>query len=544
MQQVRADEVSATEWRWVIIFSGLLVLITLLPYAWAFASDAPNDGWQFMGMLYNHTDGATYLGKINQGLRGNWLFHLDYTPEETNGIAIQVFYLALGHVARLFGLSALMIFHIARLLASFVMYISIYHLGSVIWQKQRARRLFFGLVSIGAGLGWLAIVFSNSFQPSDLYIPESIPFYSSLVNPHFPLAIALIALTTAAYLRVFRPGFEERPRVSNGGVTVLLLSIALCIVQPQGWVPVGIALATYLVVIAFMDRRLPNLQISWAAMFLLPGLPIFVYYLAIANYDPAYQIWNQQNQTPSPTPLSYLVGFGLLLVVAIPGILRAVRRFERDGDRYMLIWLITTSIMLYAPFNLQRRLSIGLIIPIAFFAVRAMEDYWLNRISPPLRRVAMIALMVFIIPSNVFTMLIPLYGVMNPAKGIEQAIMLPKNTYTALQWLKANGRVGSVVLALPKPTSLWVPAYTDMRVVYGHEYETLNAADKLKQVQAWYNDGTDCQGLLQQYNVRYILIEPVEGKPESPGMACVNALNLGEPAQRFGDTSIYVYEAR
>jgi hypothetical protein len=503
MQQVRADEVSATEWRWVIIFSGLLVLITLLPYAWAFASDAPNDNWQFMGMLYNHTDAATYLGKINQGIRGNWLFTFDYTSEQTNGVAIQVYYLALGHVARLLGFSSLMIFHIARLAASFVMYISIYHLGSVIWQKQRARRLFFGLVSVGAGFGWLALVVNGNYKPSDLYIPESIPFYSSLVNPHFPLAIALIALTTAAFLRVFRPGYEERPRLSNGGITVLLLSVALCIVQPQGWVPVAVAIGTYLVVIAVMDRRLPNLQISWGAMFLLPGLPIFVYYLAIANYDPLYKIWNEQNQTPSPSPDSYIVGFGLLLLVAIPGIVRAVRRFERDGDRFMLIWLITTSILLYAPFNLQRRLSIGLILPIAFFAVRSMEDYWFNRISPPMRRVAMIALMVCIIPSNVFTMLIPLYGVMNPSKGIEQAILLPKDTFAALQWLKSEGQTGSVVLALPKPTSLWVPAYTNMRVV----------------------------------------IEPVAGAAEAPGMACINQLGLGLPRQSFGATAIYEYVA-
>ena len=31
--------------------------------------------------------------------------------------------------------------------------------------------------------------------------------------------------------------------------------------------------------------------------------------------------------------------FALALIVALPGIYRAIRRFERDGDRVMLLWL-------------------------------------------------------------------------------------------------------------------------------------------------------------------------------------------------------------
>ena len=35
---------------------------------------------------------------------------------------------------------------------------------------------------------------------------------------------------------------------------------------------------------------------------------------------------------------------------------------------------------LYAPFNLQRRLAMGLIIPLVYFAVRPLEDPWLYRV--------------------------------------------------------------------------------------------------------------------------------------------------------------------
>src|SRR5215475_4591805 len=137
MQRNSLPGISPSEWRWVIVFSGLLVTITLLPYAWAFASDSPTDSWQFMGMLPNPQDSATYLSKIDAGLHGQWLFTLQYSPEPTTGAAINEFYIFLGHIAQITGLSALLIYHVARLVTGFVMYISLYYLGSVIWPRLR-----------------------------------------------------------------------------------------------------------------------------------------------------------------------------------------------------------------------------------------------------------------------------------------------------------------------------------------------------------------------------------------------------------------------
>src|SRR5258708_198697 len=175
MQRNSVPNISPSEWRWVIVFSGLLVAITLLPYAWAFASDSPTDSWQFMGMLPNPQDGATYLSKINEGVNNSWLFYLSYTPEPHSGAAINEFYLFLGHIARLTGLSGLLIYHIARLVTGFIMYISIYYLGAVIWPRLRPRRLFFSLLPVGSGLGWLFLVV---FRGSTLFISASFP-------PHF-----------------------------------------------------------------------------------------------------------------------------------------------------------------------------------------------------------------------------------------------------------------------------------------------------------------------------------------------------------------------
>lgn len=554
MQRNSVPGISPSEWRWVIIFSGLMVAITLLPYAWAFASDSPADSWQFMGMLPNPRDGATYLAKINEGMNGHWLFYLPYTPEAHSGAAINVFYLFLGHIAQLTGLSSLLIYHIARLATGFVMYVSIYYLGSVIWPRLRPRRLFFSMLAVGSGLGWLYLVvfgrgsvLDSAVLPSDLAIPESIPFYAAFVNPHFPLAIALIALIASMFVVVFRPGFNEQPSASNGGITVILLTIALAIVQPQGLFPITAALGAYLVLLALRVRRIPFLELNWVALAVLPALPFAIYYLAVARDNPAMRVWSEQNVTISPPPDKYILGFGLVLIIALPGLWRGFRYFERDGDRFMLLWLVVNTVLLYLPrslspyepLSIQRRFSIGLIIPIAYFAVRALEDYWFNRIRPPWRDAALVAVFVFIVPSNILAISIPIYGVVKPDAGIENFQLLHAGHGEAIQWLKANGRTNDVVLAPPGP-SLWIPAYTDLRVVYGHPYETLNATQKFKEVTAWF-DGEDCNTAIEKYHVRYIISDYIQpgrdGTVEPPASGCFK--NLNSPVASFHNVFIY-----
>ena len=541
----RQTGISPSEWRWVITFSGLLVAITLLPYAWAIASDSPTDSWQFMGILANPLDGATYLSKIGEGLRGDLLYTLQYTPEPHQGAAIQEFYLFLGHIARIIGLSPVLMFHIARLVTGFIMFLSLYHLGSVIWPRLRPRRLFFSLLAVGSGLGWLYLVFfpvramsqaggAPLALPTDFSIPESIPFFATFVNPHFPLAIALIALIAATFVVVFRPGFNMQPNLVNGGIGLALLTVALAIVQPQGLVAITVALVVYLLVLTWRSRRLPLMEINWVILVILPALPFLIYYLAVTRDNWAMRIWNEQNATLSPSPIFYLVGYGLLLLAAIPGMWRAIRRFERDGDRFMIIWLVVNILLLYAPFNLQRRMAIGLIIPIVYFTVRALEDYWFHQVKPPLREALLIAFFVFVVPSNILSMLIPIFGIIRPESGIAGRLLLPAEEGKAIDWLGTHARRDNVVLA-PENVSLWIPAYTGLRVVSAHPYETVNYETKQAEVAAWF-DGQGCQELLTKYDVRYVISPPISSD-QPPSTGCYSL--LGDPIASFNNVFVY-----
>jgi hypothetical protein len=543
MQQ--STDVSPTEWRWAIIFSALLVALTLVPLAWAYASDAPADGWQFMGILANPIDGATYLAKISEGARGQWLFTMVYTPEQSIGAFINTFYLFLGHVSRLLRFSSPLTYHVARMVTGFVMFLSLYHLGATIWQRLRARRMFFGLAAVGSGLGWLSTTIApGMLLPSDLMIPESIPLYAAYTNPHFPLMIALLALLAAMLVRVSRPGYSEMPTLQNGGLATGVIAGALGLMQPQAWVPIAAGMCVFLLITTLRLRKLPpTYQLAWAALLILPALPFLAYDLLIVNMDPVYKSWNAQNVTPSGSPFNYLFGFGLLLILAVPGLVRALRRFERDGDQFMLVWLVVNALLLYAPLNLQRRLVIGMIIPLVYFCVRSIEDYWLPRLRPGTRRAFLILLFVLILPSNVLALLLPLVGIMRPQAGLENGQLLSSDYASAIVWLHDNTTTSSVVLALPIP-SLWIPAYTPARVVYAHPFETVEAPVKLKEVRDWYS-GASCSDVLTKYKVQYVVVGPdpapavsallPSGSPETT--PCATA--LGTPVQRFNSVAVY-----
>ncbi len=548
--------VTPEEWRWVILVSWVLVTLTLAPLAGALASNAESPEVQFMGLLGNPQDGLTYLAKMEQGRRGEWLFRLTNTPEPHDGAAVYLFYLFLGHLARLTGLPSLIVFHVARVLAGLFMYFALYQFGASVWSRLRPRRLFFGLTAVGSGLGWLVIMLDpNALDPAtnrllpDLNIPEAYPLYAVYANPHFPFAIGLLAVIGSIYIEVFRPGNHEEPTFYNQGLFLVLASLLLVVTLPQALVPIAVTLGVYLIARLIRTRRAPLYEGSWTVPVWFTAAPFLVYYLALTQVNPAINAWNVQNVTPSPPLQYYLAGFGPLLLIALPGLGRALRRFEPDGDQIMLIWLAVNGVLLYLPTNYQRRLSVGLVIPLVYFAVRGLEDYWSNVVPAGLQRLALIAMFVIIIPSNILAMGVPLVGAMlNRDAGLETKLLLETDYTNLLGWLRVaapletDGRP-TVILASPD-ISMFIPAWSGRRVVYGHPYETIDAAHKLDRVQDWYN-GEDCalldgeQWEGQQWQVDYVVVGPREralGESDDSD-ACYTA--LGEPLRTFGDVAVY-----
>src|SRR5690606_6778017 len=121
-------------------------------------------------------------------------------------------------------------------------------------------------------------------------------------------------------------------------------------------------------------------------------------------------------------------------------------------------------------------------------------------------------MLALLLPTNLLNLSIPLFGISaSPESGLENGLLVETDYWDAFRWIDRRGDRDSVVLAAPT-ISVWIPAYTPARVVYGHEYETVPAEERQERVEAWYH-GADCTTLTSNavpFHVDYIFWGPQE----------------------------------
>src|SRR5439155_9121205 len=106
-----------------------------------------------------------------------------------------------------------------------------------------------------------------------------------------------------------------------------------------------------------------------------------------------------QNITPSPALWDILLTGGVPLLLALAGAVVAVRR-RSEKDMLLLAWLGLGALALYAPFALQRRLSLGLWMPVVLLAATGLHESIWPRLRPALRPLAVMGLALPVAPSN------------------------------------------------------------------------------------------------------------------------------------------------
>jgi hypothetical protein len=230
-----------------------------------------------------------------------------------------------------------------------------------------------------------------------------------------------------------------------------------------------------------------------------------------------------------------VAGFALPLLVGLPAIFRALRRFERDGDRLMLLWLVCMLIAIYLPTNVQRRFAVGMMIPVAYFTVRAIEDVWMDRIRRRLRPVGLAALIGLTVLTPVLMLFLPVLPLVTGNVGAAEGMFLESGYASAYAWLSTQSNDPETVVLASPLVSVWVPGWAGMRVVYGHPFETLDAEVKRAEVLDWYAaSGENCAALIDRYDVRYILWGPQER--ELGDGRCIEGY---DHVAIFGDVSVY-----
>ncbi|MBN1954970.1 MAG: hypothetical protein JW900_07950 [Anaerolineae bacterium] len=482
--------VEQREWRWVAVFALAIVMALWLPYLVAWLATPPDA--HFTGLVYNPLDGHSYIAKMQLGAAGSWRFQLTYTHEAHAGAPVYLFYLLLGHLVRWTGLPHLAVYHGVRTAGSIAFLFGLYRLVAHLGETVRQRRLLVLLVTLGAGLGWLIAPLGR--ETPDLWVVEAYPFAAALTNAHFPVAMALLAWAAHWGLRA---DADHRAGLAMVGAMVLLSAI-----QPFALVPLAGGLGGAWLARILRTRRVPWRGIIWAGLAVLLALPYSIYALWALQADPLLAAWSAQNQTPSPPLWDWLLGWGLVGPLALAGTIGAFRR-RKDADGLLLGWLLATVVGLALPIDLARRLSLGLGIALGSLAGLGWEHLarrWRGR----LRSLSTVLLVALAALTPLFLLLL---GV-GAAVGEYPLLYLSDGEWEAMAWLRDHVPHHAVVLCAPE-TGMFIPAWAGQRVVYGHPFETVDAARRETQVKQYWA-GARSDAWLETVGVDYFFYGPRE----------------------------------
>lgn len=506
---------SRSEWRWMLAWSFFTLGLAALPFIWGWIATPP--GQEFTGFLFNAHDGNTYLAKMEEGRRGQWVFHLAYTSEPGgNGAVTFTFYLLLGKLAGLLNLPDIIIFHAARLLCGLLLLVVSYGFITLLFKEQDRRRWAFVLVCLSAGLGWLLAPLGA--LPPDFWVAEGYTFLSIFANPHFPLATALLILTVAWGMF----GLEGRGWRYYAWAAVITFGLGF--VHPFMLFTVAGVLGIFWLRLAI--SRSPD----WRGFFALIGVglagipgPLLTY--VGTQSDPLLKAWMQQNQTITLDPITTILGYGFLVPLAVVGVWWAERILPRlvkadpqaeDGEqqlwRWRLItgWLAITIVLLALPVSFSRRFLEGIHLPLCCLAVAGWYEVIVpslaRRWRKPLRR----TLTVLMSLSSIGMVLLATSFIYLPHDDIYEPVRSPylsAGELGAFAWLRQNAQPDEVVLSGPLLSNA-LPGRAPVRVFYGHAMETLDPDKKSAILKQFCDISTTNQtryGIISSWGLKYLV---------------------------------------
>jgi hypothetical protein len=469
-------------------FMAAFILMITLPYIYGYL--AAGSDYVFVGFLLNPLDGNSYLAKMYQGWSGEWQFTLPYTAQKGEGTYLFLFYLFLGHAARWLNLSLITVFHLARVIGAITLLAALTAFGnSLFCQQPRTGTKAVLLAAFGSGIGWLAI--STGQFTSDFWVAEAYPYLSAFATPHFGFGLALL-------LTIFL--FSQRATSLLNSIFLFSLSVLLSIIQPF-----GVAIAAAVIGSTFALESWQKRQLKWKP--LLPviiggGIPLIYQYWAILN-EPLLSGWNAQNITGAPPLWDLLLSLSPALLLAIYAIAKKWNTGSSSDFRLPVVWLVVGLLMIFFPFNLQRRFMLGIYVPtamLAVFGLMHLEGKWFFRSWAALFGISVL--------TNLIILSASLFGISKH----DPALYLTRGEHQALGWIQMETDADAVILSSPE-MGRFIPALTGRRVIYGHPFETVNAAEQERRASAFFTDQIMSAGIsvdLGLSEVDYVFFGPRE----------------------------------
>jgi len=459
------------------------------------------------GSHLDQGDVSVYISYIEQVKAGKILAANLFTSETQKDAYFTPFWLSLGLIARVFKLSSVFIYHLARVLAGFIfLYFIFYYFLDLFFQKYREKIIALILICFSSGLGifyepFISGGWSLKNFPADLWISEANTF---LTLSHSGLFIVAQFLIILAFYLALKENIKR-------GIPAALFGIGLIlgfIHTYELFIVAGVLFAYFILNLLLRQLKLiADLKgYIWKCFFLGLGfLPAIIYFYFIVRKEPALWGWIAQNITPAPPFTMYLIAFGTLILFSL--ISSYLLRKQVPKNLFFLItWSVTLLFLVYLPVAFQRRLNSTLHIALAILAAYSIF-YFGQRLPAGYKKKNKIILasifFVFLGLSNLSYIYTVIYSYHNQPPYF----YFPDKYYQAALWLKAKAEPQGAVLA-GVINSRILPALIIRPVFICNAHQTLGYNRKLSLAEDWFfkdnNQDAAKKEFLQKYNIKYI----------------------------------------
>lgn len=486
----------------VLVFSNAYVLVGILE---------PKEGLSFLGRrVINSQDTYTYVAFIEQARQGRVLFENLYTTEAQSVSLLRPSYILLGKAAALIGTSSIVMYHLGRIVFGALFCVVLFIFLGQLFKTSGRRLLAFTIILATTGIGFFVGRFWG--QSSDLWIPEANTFLSLQEAPHFILSQTLMLLSFLFLIKAWMiSGLKVATKKRSIYFTISFLSLFTLGFEH----PYDLLICSGTAILAGGYLLLTK-KITKSAMIIGVGIVILatalgnLYQYAQTISNPILNNWAANSS--SPTPMDYILGFGLIIPFAVLG-LEKYLSLRKVPQLIIISWIVATSILLYSPVFFQRRLSEGFHIPLSILATEGVIMVAVFVSSFVLPRGKKIVYRLVIIISVILMVIGTILGVGNDIKVIGNDNLnayyyyLSRTEIEGMEWLRTKTGPKDVILTNWFYGNI-LPGVAGRKVYLGHKAQTNNFDKKVETVNKFIlnKNADEAYKFLRDNHISYVYL--------------------------------------
>lgn len=437
----------------------------------------------------NNPDYFVYLSMIELGSQDYFFMKNPYNYEDSRPMMIYPHWYMIGQFSKYANISPTSSYQIFKLLSNIIFIYILWWWIKKIFTKNKNRLIALSTVLFSSGFGMIFMYFVPNFtlHSTDMTMPEFNTFLNAINGSLFIISQALL-------LAIFGFFIQKKYWLAS------ILTFYLALIHPYDAVIIVCLTSAWIII-----KAKNNPKILFKLLYIyLAVLPVAIYYYTIFHYNQAALQWKAQNITTSGNILEYVVGFGLLFLLFIIGLMIIIKNklYKNEYILFLAIWALAGWIMVYLPIDVNRRLANGWHIPIAILS--SITICWIYQKCKFILKSAIVPLIIIFTIFGTLTIVVKeTYYIYNNNNNLYYATKYDLAVY---KFIKNTFDQKAVVLTRSKSGNV-LPAYTGLSVYHGHGHQTWEADIKNKEVYNLWTSQTNIDPWLKDKNIDYIFAQ-------------------------------------